>query len=320
MLMQRNRRRVFAAVISFVFVAARFSSCVGEVINAESSSSYLEKVRAGLAQSAEWLSAIVVGTGTENERPPRTVTLALVGLGRTGSTSFAAALKQLGYVPIHDDEVLEVSDLYAAMIDGSMTMDEVNAALGGRGFDAPMVSTPEYVTWAAAAPGVKVILTVRDKSKWARSWLSIVPVAFLPHQRPFRWFKQIRELAALNTKMKVDVPTNGHPELYDDIPTLEAGFEAWNAFVRDTVPPEKLLEFDVRQGWGPLCNFLDKPVPEGKFPHINDRVVINVIVKVLVAVTWVWPLVVALPALIVIFLVRRYLLGARTGKVKEKHA
>ena len=145
------------------------------------------------------------------------------------------------------------------------------------------------------------------------------PPVPLPHQRPFQWFKPIRELAALNTKMMVDVPTNGHPELYDDIPTLEAGFEAWTAFVRDTVPLEKLLEFDVRQGWGPLCDFLDKPVPEGKFPHINDRVVVNVIVKVLIAVTWLRPLVVALPALIVIFLVRRYLLGARTDKNKEKH-
>ena len=50
------------------------------------------------------------------------MTLALVGLGRTGSTSFSAALKQLGYAPVHDDEVQELSDIYGAMMDGSMTM------------------------------------------------------------------------------------------------------------------------------------------------------------------------------------------------------
>jgi hypothetical protein len=38
------------------------------------------------------------------------------------------------------------------------------------------------------------------------------------------------------------------------------------------VPPERLLEFDVRQGWQPLCAFLDRPVPPNvPFPRLNDR-------------------------------------------------
>ena len=193
-----------------------------------------------------------------------------------------------------------MSDINGAMMDGSMTMDEVNVALGKRGFDTPMMlSLPEYVQWAAMAPDVKVILTVRDKSKWAKSWLRIVPAGFLPNQRPLCWIKSIQELAAFRTKIMVDVPTNGHPELFDDIPTLEAGFEAWTAFVRKTVPPDKLMEFDVGQGWKPLCEFLGQPVPEGPFPHINDRVVVDVIVKVFVVLTWVWPLVIALPFLFI---------------------
>ena len=68
--------------------------------------------------------------GNKIDRPPRKVKLALVGLGRTGSTSFSSALKQLDYAPIHDDEATEVSDIYAAMMDGSMSMDEINVALG----------------------------------------------------------------------------------------------------------------------------------------------------------------------------------------------
>eukprot|EP00585_Thalassiosira_rotula_P012744 CAMPEP_0196130150 /NCGR_PEP_ID=MMETSP0910-20130528/614_1 /TAXON_ID=49265 /ORGANISM="Thalassiosira rotula, Strain GSO102" /LENGTH=316 /DNA_ID=CAMNT_0041389389 /DNA_START=46 /DNA_END=996 /DNA_ORIENTATION=- len=310
---QRFKRHAIAAIISLILIATNSLSCNAKVINAEASSSYTAKVRAGLAQSAQWLSQYIVGT--HNVRSPRKVKLALVGLGRTGSTSFSAALKQLGYAPIHDDEAQEVSDIYASMMDESMNMDEVNVALGERGFDAPMVSTREYVRWAATAPDVKVILTVRDKSKWARSWLSVVPVAFLLNQRPFCWIKSAQELAALNTEIMLNIPTNGHPELYDDIPTLEDGFEAWTNFVRDTVPPEKLLEFDVRQGWVPLCKFLGDSVPEGKFPHINDRVVVDVIVKVFIAVTWVWPLIVALPILAAYFLVRRCLLK---GTEKDK--
>lgn len=310
-----KRRHLVAALFSF---AVALRCCDAKVINAEASASHLDKIRAGLAQSAEWMSNLILGIN--NERAPRTVSLVLVGFGRTGSTSFVSALKKLGYSPVHDDEVQEVSDIYAAMMDGSMNLDEVTAALGERGFDAPWISTKEYVEWAANTPGIKVILTVRDKKKWARSWLSVVPAAFIPTQRPFCWIKSIRELAPFNTKVMVDVPTNGHPELYDDIPTLEAGFEAWTEFVRQTVPAEKLLEFDVRQGWGPLCKFLGiEEVPEEPFPHINDRVVVDVIVKVFVAITWLWPLIIVLQFLVAYYFVRWCIRGTAT-KDKEKHA
>lgn len=43
-----------------------------------------------------------------------------------------------------------------------------------------------------------------------------------------------------------------------------------NEEVKATVPPERLLVFDVKQGWEPLCAFLGVPVPDGPFPHVND--------------------------------------------------
>lgn len=39
--------------------------------------------------------------------------------------------------------------------------------------------------------------------------------------------------------------------------------------IRGFVPKEKLLEWTVEDGWEPLCKFLDKPVPDGPFPHVN---------------------------------------------------
>lgn len=36
-----------------------------------------------------------------------------------------------------------------------------------------------------------------------------------------------------------------------------------------TKQPWRLLVFDVREGWGPLCRFLGKPVPAVPFPHWN---------------------------------------------------
>jgi hypothetical protein len=40
--------------------------------------------------------------------------------------------------------------------------------------------------------------------------------------------------------------------------------------VRRTVPAKQLLIFEVKQGWGPLCDFLGVPVPAGEFPRVNE--------------------------------------------------
>lgn len=41
--------------------------------------------------------------------------------------------------------------------------------------------------------------------------------------------------------------------------------------VKAHVPSKRLLVYDVRSGWAPLCHFLGVPVPETPFPHVNDR-------------------------------------------------
>jgi len=48
-----------------------------------------------------------------------------------------------------------------------------------------------------------------------------------------------------------------------------ACYERHIADVVASVPKDKLLIFDVTQGWGPLCAFLDKPVPDGPFPRVD---------------------------------------------------
>jgi hypothetical protein len=47
-------------------------------------------------------------------------------------------------------------------------------------------------------------------------------------------------------------------------------FERHNEAVRLMVPPERLLVFDVREGWAPLCDFLGVEVPEQPFPRLNE--------------------------------------------------
>ena len=59
--------------------------------------------------------------------------------------------------------------------------------------------------------------------------------------------------------------------------TIEAGkeesvdfFTTWVQHVKETVPEQRLLVFEVKQGWEPLCTFLNLPIPEEPFPNVND--------------------------------------------------
>lgn len=42
-----------------------------------------------------------------------------------------------------------------------------------------------------------------------------------------------------------------------------------NDHIRAIVPKDNLLEWNLQEGWEPLCNFLGKPVPDVPVPHIN---------------------------------------------------
>mmetsp|Transcript_116135 Transcript_116135/g.237531 ORF Transcript_116135/g.237531 Transcript_116135/m.237531 type:complete len:263 (+) Transcript_116135:83-871(+) len=47
------------------------------------------------------------------------------------------------------------------------------------------------------------------------------------------------------------------------------GYNAHNANVMRMIPPEKLLVFNLTDGWEPLCKFLDVPIPSQPFPFID---------------------------------------------------
>ena len=48
-----------------------------------------------------------------------------------------------------------------------------------------------------------------------------------------------------------------------------AVLERHDAAVRRAIPPARLLEYEIAAGWGPLCDFLARPVPDEPFPHVN---------------------------------------------------
>ena len=56
-----------------------------------------------------------------------------------------------------------------------------------------------------------------------------------------------------------------------DVEGLEKAFIAHVEAVKAAIPSDQLLVFEAKDGWEPLCNFLNVPVPDGPYPRTNDR-------------------------------------------------
>ena len=118
-------------------------------------------------------------------------------------------------------------------------------------------------------PDAKVILTIREPDRWyesARQTIYQARIAFP------RWLLLLIPRTKVFTKMLDRViwqgTFQGH---FEDRSFAIEVFNRHNERVRQTVPPGQLLVYEVREGWEPLCKFLELPAPAGKpFPHLND--------------------------------------------------
>lgn len=222
-----------------------------------------------------------------------------LGLGRTGTTSLALALEILGYKVVHDDEQTELTDLYAAEERGMISEDEMNEILGWRGYNATFKTADQH--WVAEHPEVKAILTVRDNAdKFVDSWLAAAPFIRTIEQRPFCWMDTVQELMpSFQREFRMET-TGGKPENYLDRETLRENYEQYIKRVQKAIPKNRLLVFNVKEGWEPLCKYLGKPIPEDiPFPHVHTRIKLQGEMNFLHMITWVWPLAIIVPLLIV---------------------
>jgi len=194
------------------------------------------------------------------------------GFGRTGTLSLKIALEQLGFDPCyHMAEVIAprpgVNDghlsAWADFAAGRKPMDWRWLFQGYRAtVDFPACKF--YRDLTAIYPEAKVILTTRDAEKWFKSWASLWAAVDEINQ-PGKVVRG-REFFSFTENLIRTGMFGGRIEHDSSI----AEFNRHNAEVIATVPPEKLLVFQVDQGWGPLCAFLNVPAPDTPFPHVNE--------------------------------------------------
>jgi hypothetical protein len=193
------------------------------------------------------------------------------GWGRTGTASLKRALEQLGFGPCHHmEEVIQIPADVPTWVRASQggKVDWVTF-LRGWGATCDFPSALHYRELAAAFPEAKVVLTVRDAEGWYESMRTTIVDSF--KRFPNRYI--VKYLPRVGAPFKVMNPSPLKASLMDrfeDKPAVIAQFQAHAEEVQRTIPPERLLVFDVKQGWEPLCRFLGVPVPAEPFPRVND--------------------------------------------------
>jgi hypothetical protein len=131
---------------------------------------------------------------------------------------------------------------------------------------AAAVDWPTSIVWRAlseANPDALVLLSVRDSAEtWRQSVnetiLPVARMALAPDWNQGRGLLDLLERFSGTTQWD-------HPQ------TLMAAYERHNAEVRKTIPQHRLLEWQAKEGWEPICRALGLPVPEIPFPWVNRR-------------------------------------------------
>ncbi len=184
--------------------------------------------------------------------PAPTLLVIGAGFGRTGTLSMREALVRLGFGPCdHMVENFEHQERFA-LWDAALRRKDAGEPIDWRplltGFRA-IVDWPGAYFWeelTASHPRAKVILTVRDPERWYDSMQATI-FSLPDEQRPA-------------VALDMDAYTFG--DRLTDRAHCQAVFARQNQVVQETIAPDRLLVFDVKEGWEPLCAFLDVPVPE----------------------------------------------------------
>lgn len=182
------------------------------------------------------------------------------GFGRTGTDSMRNALNTLGIGPTH--HMTEVGkdpkrrEHWLNIVDGAKPdwdwlFNDYNAC----------VDWPSAFFWRSLSdqyPNAKIILTVRSAESWWDSFEATILKNILYGGDPNGFSNRLVSQRVFNG-------------LADN---REHAIDVYNRNTEDvlaTVSPDRLLVHSLGDGWEPLCQFLNVPIPDMQYPSGNTR-------------------------------------------------
>lgn len=187
------------------------------------------------------------------------------GFGRTGTNTQKIVLQKLGLGPCyHMYEVIDRPADIPQWNDAACgVLPDWNSLFEGfsSGVDWPVCSF--WRELAEFYPDAKFILTPREEEAW---FASISKTIFETFRAPMDPESEFFDLRRMTRKLILENTFGG--EIDDKDHVLEV-YRKHNAAVTAELPSDRLLTYDVKQGWEPLCEFLGVAVPDEDFPHTN---------------------------------------------------
>lgn len=253
-----------------------------------------------------WAAMLSPDANIDRHTCHRTVPMSVLSLGypRTGTLSMQEAYSLLGYAsPYH------FSSVFSNIRDADMWQEAFAAKYRGgpeikswrKHFDAllghcgAVTDAPAVIFWRElidAYPEAKIVLVERDVQKWLPSCATLLAGVLNPVAGYVLRFTDPSWTGRWNGLGRTWIEALfGSTNLAEAKGNAVARYEAHYAAIRAAVPPDRLLEYKLGSGWGPLCEFLGKPVPEAPFPHRNEAATLErafgrVIQKALMRSLW----------------------------------
>ncbi len=202
-----------------------------------------------------------------------------LSLGRTGTMSLKQALEDLGFNKCyHFSDMFihpEHTDIWKSYAQGKPV--DWEALFEGYQAGLYWSTSYDYLPLLEQYPKMKFLLTVRDPEAWYKST-----------------FNTVYSLNRLTLSRSIGLRIKGlfNPDLikiykiwklqeellwqktfkgrFHEKDFAIQQFKQHIESVKKNVPAERLLVYEIQQGWEPLCNFLQVPVPDKDFPRVND--------------------------------------------------
>lgn len=202
------------------------------------------------------------------------------GLPRTGTSSVKIALEELGFAPCYQMREL---------LSHPEQINFWTQASRGKAIDWDLlfkdyqgtVDFPSYRYYEQLLqyyPDAKVILTVRDAYAWYDSVLKTIYQVTEPSSGQ----KFLKTLELLDSSRKQDLDriwSFVEKELWQldfqgKFAEKQYAIQVFHQHieeVKQNVPLNQLLVYQVTEGWESLCRFLNVPIPNKPFPCLNKR-------------------------------------------------
>ena len=184
-------------------------------------------------------------------------------MNKTGTKSISEALQQLGITV--SDFPQQLNDFLDHWIDvfQNGTKPDVKRVHGNAN---AVVDIPGNLFWEEILetfPDCKVILSERTEDSWVQSWVKQLEMT---HASPSQTAREMNhdDVDCCRTALLGSIKPKSTC-------VFKKRYRMHNHRVKSTVPAEKLLVFNVKQGWKPLCDFLGCEVPIDAFPHENIK-------------------------------------------------